>query len=743
MRKFFKAASFLMSVVLLISVFTVVPYAADKIISGDFVFTENAGTLTLTEYKGSGGVVDVPVTVGGKKVTAIGNQAFAEYYNSTPDEKRITKVSLPTTVTSIGKNAFLECTKLSVVEMTGVKSLGEAAFWYCKGLKKVAVSAELKAIGKNAFGKCDNVTIYCEKGSVAEEYAKSNSIKKSALYPEKISFSKSTYYVDKGKKATLKVSVTPSDAYYKDLYFSASGKNATVSSSGKVTAKNLGTERIGCIAVFGGATAECIVSVRTPGVKNLAAKSSALDSVTLSWQKASGAQGYRVEIMQGGKWKKLADTKSLSFTQNGLESGKAYNFSVRAYTKVNKTTYFSTRSEVNASVLSLGRVKSINPDSYTAKGLSFSWANVKNASGYQVYALSSDGKWTKVKETRDLIFSEKLKESTLRTYKVRAFAVVNGKRVYGKYTSAFTFSSKPGKVSNLSVSGKTKNSITLKWNGVKNASEYAVYSVSGGKYTLVKKTASKSLTISNLKSETKYTYAVRAVINTSLKTTYGDYSLSVSAVTSPLISAQQSAVNDITAAVNKVTASKSFYSVCEEKTTVSLSSSNASSKNQKILNAYADLFSESSKTAYNFEGGKAQNGVTPKDVFIPEGGFSIRAADIKSVTRVKDGSGTVLTITFKGESVSGSATPAINSGIWGGIDKNKLDEASREDGKIDSLKVNYQGTVISAKLNTNGTFDTFTVSVPFEATVVCTIGKETSTNVFSGRIIREYTLSWW
>ena len=743
MKKSVRLTAFILFVIFLFSSFSVFSYAAETITKGDFVFTVSGNSLTLTEYKGKGGAVEVPISVGGKTVTAVGPQAFAEYYDSTPDEARITKVILPSTVTTIGKNAFLECTKLSVVEMIGVKSLGEAAFWYCKGLKKVAVSESLRTIGQNAFGKCDNVTIYCEKGSVAEQYAKSNSMKFSALYPEKISFSKKSASVVKGKSVTLKVNVTPSDAYYKELYFSASGKNASVSQSGKVTGKNLGTERISCMSIMGGAVTECVVTVRTAPVKTVTVSDKKFDSLKLNWKKASGAQGYRIEIMKSGKWTKLADTKDLSYKVSGLSAGKEYKFSIRAFVKNNKVTYYSDRLEISAETLKLGNVKNITPDSASSKGLSFSWGKVSKATGYQVWVLGSDGKYTKAADTRGLVFSEALKESTVRTYKVRAYTTVSSKKLYGSFTAPFTYSSKPAKASGLTVSAKTKNSISLKWNSVKSASGYGVYLVKDGKYSLVKKVTSKSITIDGLKSDTKYTYAVRAYIDTSLKTNYGDYSLSVSATTKPAVSASQAAVNDISPAINSTVSSKDFYLEKGERLFVEVTSCSGSSKQNKLAQAYAESFTDSSLTSYNFTGGKEPTGLTPSQLILPPGGFRLKASDIKSVTRAKDGSGTLLIVNLNSEKVSGKNVPPINSGVWGYIDKSVLDEAFKDDGVIESFNVSYTGTSLSMKINQNGKFDTLMITVPFDITVVCNIDGESVKTVFSGRMVREFNISWW
>lgn len=80
---------------------------------------------------------------------------------------------------------------------------------------------------------------------------------------------------------------------------------------------------------------------------------------------------------------------------------------------------------------------------------------------------------------------------------------------------------KPSKVLNLSVEGKTHNSISLKWDKVKGADKYRIYYKKDGKSTLLKSCESNSCTVKNLKSDTVYKLEVRAVTELNDKTLYG------------------------------------------------------------------------------------------------------------------------------------------------------------------------------------------------------------------------------
>ena len=68
-----------------------------------FNYTTNNGTITITGYTGSGGVVTIPGSVNFLPVTSIGDLAFFYCTN-------LTSVTIPNSVTSVGGGAFESCT---------------------------------------------------------------------------------------------------------------------------------------------------------------------------------------------------------------------------------------------------------------------------------------------------------------------------------------------------------------------------------------------------------------------------------------------------------------------------------------------------------------------------------------------------------------------------------------------------------------------------------------------------------
>jgi hypothetical protein len=127
-------------------------FATPVAVQAQFNYTITDGTVTITGYTGSGGVVVIPDTITGLPVTAIDFLAFARSTN-------LTSVTIPNTVTTIRNAAFSSCTRLTNVTIpNSVTNIGDNAFVGCKGLTNVTMGNGVLNIGWSAFAYDDNLT---------------------------------------------------------------------------------------------------------------------------------------------------------------------------------------------------------------------------------------------------------------------------------------------------------------------------------------------------------------------------------------------------------------------------------------------------------------------------------------------------------------------------------------------------------------------------------------------------------
>ena len=110
-----------------------------------FQYTVENGKATLTAYVGKEQQVEIPETLGGAPVCAIGDKAFE-------NNAEVTAVTLPEGVTTIGWFAFSGCV----------------------GLREITLPQSLATVSYGAFQNCDtSLIVHCVHGSYAEQYAQS------------------------------------------------------------------------------------------------------------------------------------------------------------------------------------------------------------------------------------------------------------------------------------------------------------------------------------------------------------------------------------------------------------------------------------------------------------------------------------------------------------------------------------------------------------------------------------------
>ena len=94
----------------------------------------------------------IPSTIGENKyeVTAVGKNAFSG--------TKITSVSMPGSVKSIGEGAFRGCTALTTVNIpSSVETISDYAFYGCTAMKNINLPGSITKIGYEAFMNCTSL----------------------------------------------------------------------------------------------------------------------------------------------------------------------------------------------------------------------------------------------------------------------------------------------------------------------------------------------------------------------------------------------------------------------------------------------------------------------------------------------------------------------------------------------------------------------------------------------------------
>ena len=393
-------------------------------------------------------------------VTSIGYNAFSGCTN-------LASITIPKTVTSIGWYAFSKCSGLSSVTIPdSVLSIDERAFYECPRLTSITIPGSVTYIDRFAFGfyydgknindaKYKSFKIYCYKGTAGEQYAKDNGFTYELLdkpTPAKVSG------VKLGGRAAdaLRINWTKNanaDGYIVEMYQGNKWvRVAKITNNSTTTFRKAGLKagtvykfRVKAYKMYDRTAAyseySATVTARTnPSViKGAKLGGRAADALRINWSKNASADGYIVEMYQGGKWvrvAKITNSNTTTFRKVGLKASTVYKFRVRAYKMSGKTALYGNYSATVTARTNPSVMKGVKIAGKAKDALRVSWTKNSSAQGY-IVEMYRGGKWVraaKITNNSTTTFRKAgLAKNTAYKFRVKAYYMSGKTALYGNY----------------------------------------------------------------------------------------------------------------------------------------------------------------------------------------------------------------------------------------------------------------------------------------------------------------------
>ena len=231
----------------------------------------------------------------------------------------------------------------------------------------------------------------------------------------------------------------------------------------------------------------------TPVAPTISKLDNTSGGIKLSWNKVTGAYGYRLYRKTSSGWKRIKDTTATIYTDSAVKSGRTETYTIRCIDRNGKTVsgfYSKGWSKKYTPV-----APTISKLDNTSGGIKLSWNKVTGAYGYRLYRKTSSG-WKRIKDTTATIYTDSaVKSGRTETYTIRCIDR-NGKTVSGYnskgWSKKYVYNPpKSIKLNKTSAYIGKKESVTLKYTlsagsistVTWSSSNKNVATVSGGKVT--------------------------------------------------------------------------------------------------------------------------------------------------------------------------------------------------------------------------------------------------------------------
>lgn len=248
-----------------------------------------------------------------------------------------------------------------------------------------------------------------------------------------------------------------------------------------------------------------------------------IDSVLLTWNRVSEAQGYIIYRYNFAdkNWIEVARTISniFEYEVRALPVGTVEQFAIKAYKMVEGKEISSPEYPILKTSTRPEPVAKFSVKSVTDSSITLTWSKVKNSDGYLLYTYDSAKKiWRKLTMIKDpsvtSYTASKLKSGTNYQYIIYSIKKIDDSQFASSETCLMAaYSTKPAAVSGFKVSSISADAVKLTWNKVSGAAGYIFYRYDNAKKTYVRvaKIGTSNLyTVSKLSSGTTYKFAVKA-----------------------------------------------------------------------------------------------------------------------------------------------------------------------------------------------------------------------------------------
>ena len=270
----------------------------------------------------------------------------------------------------------------------------------------------------------------------------------------------------------------------------------------------------------------------------------AADALRINWSKNASADGYIVEMYQGGKWARVAkitNNSTTTFKKSGLKAGAVYKFRVRAYKMSGSTALYGNYSATVTARTNPSVIKGAKLGGRAADALRINWSKNASADGY-IVEMYQGNKWVRVaKITNNSTTTFKksgLKAGAVYKFRVRAYKMSGSTALYGNYSATVTARTNPSVIKGAKLGGRAADALRINWSKNASADGYIVEMYQGNKWVRVAKITNNSTTTfkkSGLKAGAVYKFRVRAYKMSGSTALYGNYSATVTARTNPSV----------------------------------------------------------------------------------------------------------------------------------------------------------------------------------------------------------------